>query len=191
MINWNCITNVLSVTGRPREIEKFMAAVKGKRGPEEESHFSFNRIVPMPKELMGTMIGANIINGVCCEQWRDIGSDGAPEAISAEEQERIKVAAGGCKDWDEWNRKNWGARLDALHQDKPKVQRAANGKTVTVTYRFDTTWAPPMRVLEAVSKMFPTVMLNLCEDSEGYDHWNEYSIINGEITHTDTGHKRQ
>jgi hypothetical protein len=187
MPNW--ITNILAITGKPKEIERLMDAVKGERSAKEKTPFDFNKIIPMPACLKGITTGSRLLGGVKVSQWREMGDDGAPHAIDGEELERIKQEAGGCESWYDWSCKHWGTKWDACHPDEPEVQRASNGKTVTVIYRFDTAWAPPIPVLEALSKQFPTVMLSLHEDDEGDNQWDEWSIVNGKVTHTDSGLK--
>lgn len=185
MPNW--ITNIIDITGKPDDIKKLMAAVKGKRFDKAYA-FDFDKILPQPLALKGIQTGTTTIGGKTFRQWRDMGPSGAPEGIGEAELEEIKKETGGCASWYDWNCKHWGTKWDACHPDEPELQKAERGKQ-TVIYRFDTAWAPPMPLLVALSKQHPKVELDLHWDDEGDDEWHECSIKNGKVTDGADGKK--
>jgi hypothetical protein len=56
--------------------------------------------------------------------------------------------------WYNWNNRNWGCKWDArVH--------FAEAEENMLTYEFDTAWAPPIQVLETLSRDVPDVKLTL------------------------------
>lgn len=70
--------------------------------------------------------------------------------------------------WYWWNVRNWGSKWDAcevsLQIDEPN----------TLSYRFDTAWAPPLPAIEALCEQYPELLVTL--------HFEEEQGWGGEIT---------
>lgn len=74
-------------------------------------------------------------------------------------------------DWYNWQNQNWGTKWD-LAEDSTEVCREAGGLTVSSI----TAWCPPIAFLNAITKMYPTLVFG-CSYHEpammfcGYQEW--------------------
>lgn len=57
-------------------------------------------------------------------------------------------------DWHGWRVENWGTKWDVV--DVEDVSGENN-----LIYKFDTAWAPPLEIMQALSEKFPKVHINL------------------------------
>lgn len=178
MPNWT--TNIVTVYGAPKEVRRFMKAVKSKEG-----HFDFNSILPEPMELRHVSSGSCVIRGVSCREWFEIGPDGGRTPIVGKLREGLVKKYGAASAYD-WHCKNWGTKWNACHEDKPAYNSHTKAKA-EVIYRFDTAWAPPIPVYEAASKKFPNVTIDVYEEGEGDGTWHEYTFKEGVGHVTDQG----
>jgi hypothetical protein len=68
------------------------------------------------------------------------------------------------KDWYDWNIANWGTKWDA---SEVSVTEKEDGSAVQ--YNFNTPWAPPVSVLQRLSRKFPKVEFELqFEEEQGW-----------------------
>ena len=58
----NHIVNHIKVEGDTKSIKKLEKTVKGKHSDKTDNLFDFNKIIPMPKELVGTKSPADVIS---------------------------------------------------------------------------------------------------------------------------------
>lgn len=65
---------------------------------------------------------------------------------------------GPMPDWYEWRLENWGTKWDVTEVEVSTTNS-------TLTYEFDTAWAPPTPVIQKLSALFPDVRITL--------HYNE------------------
>jgi len=154
MPNW--CGNTVTISGEGKQVEKVKEFVKG-----EESHFSFESIVPMPKELRGT---------------------NAPNMNMEHAQQMTEKY--GYPDWYSWAHENWGTKWDLIEVyivDGPEI----------VTYYFDTAWAPPIPVMEYLAPRFPDVKITIEYDEPGMDFWGTMTWTEGILTHDETGPSRE
>ena len=89
---------------------------------------------PVPKEL-------HIVAGRC-------GADDNPEQIALEAQEKLNEAQYGYKNWYDFCVNKWGTKWDVEPYDAVEYDSVhdKNG----VTFGFDSAWAPPTGVYEAL-----------------------------------------
>lgn len=82
---------------------------------------------------------------------------------------------GGVYDycWYGWNQNNWGTKWNAY---------SAEISDDLLTVQFDTAWAHPDPVIEALSKSFPDepILVKYADEDLG-SNLGEYTILNGEI----------
>jgi len=55
----------------------------------------------------------------------------------------------GYSSWYEWSIDNWGCKWDISEVDEDYMEKSADGKTVT--FSFDTAWAPPTEWYDNIS----------------------------------------
>jgi len=77
-----------------------------------------------------------------------VGSDDNPEQIALEEQEKVNFAQHGYKNWYDFCVNEWGTKWDVEAYDKVEYddQHDKHG----ITFGFDSAWAPPCGVYEAL-----------------------------------------
>lgn len=187
MTNWT--TNILEVSGNPADVARLMKKVKGRGGGGEEPlPFDFDRIVPMPKELIGISTGSTKIGNTVFHEWYELGDDGAPQGITPEMQKEL-IKKTGAKNWHDWSCQNWGTKRNACHSEKPEVSK--DKRRTDVIYRFDTAWAPPEPVLRKLSAMFPKVDFHLYWEDEGDNDTHDWDIKGGKIVSQSDGIKEE
>lgn len=96
------------------------------------------------------------------------------------------IETGGCTGehpegvvcWYNWNIANWGTKWNGYHLELERGDE-------TVTLRFDTAWAHPFPIVEALSKQMPEAELTVAYADEdlGYN-LGSYTISDGEPTWT-------
>lgn len=121
---------------------------------DEDGEMTFNKVVPMPKELDETT---------------------SPVQDTVPEEERNKlVEKYGADNWYDWRCKNWGVKWDASEsgfwEDK-------DGWIIS----FQTPWAPPCEFMEKLSAQFPkiTFVLQFAEENRGSYPLGQATYIDG------------
>ena len=132
MPNW-CFNRV-EICGEPEEMDEFRELVKS-----EESAFDFNKIVPMPEELVNTTKGSNHV-------------------VSEELIEKY-----GADNWYDWSISNWGVKWNIDISEEQDVQDEGD----YIQYTFDTAWGPPHEIFYAIRKKFPDLGISWFFDEPG------------------------
>ena len=100
----------------------------------EERVFSFQGVVPMPKELQIT----------------------SPAHTDEEKaQAEINLKKYGAKDWYDWCNLNWGTKWDASDSDISDEGRDEKGQEYFIRIAFDTAWCPPYEYLHKATQKYP------------------------------------
>ena len=123
---------------------------------DEDGEMTFNKIVPMPKELEGTT---------------------SPVQDTVPEEERNKlVEKYGADNWYDWRCKNWGVKWDASESGFWK-----DGDDWIIS--FQTPWGPPIEFIQKMSKQFDkmTFELQYADESEGWQPIGEAIISDGSV----------
>jgi hypothetical protein len=119
----------------------------------EEGEIDFNTVVPMPKELEGTISP----NG-----------DSTKEGKNTSEKLIEKY---GSDNWYDWSCVNWGTKWNGV-TDNPYSE----GEGII---HFRTAWSYPEGFIEALSKKFPNELIEFeWEEEQGYGE--VFTIQNGE-----------
>lgn len=157
MPNWTY--NMLTVkAGTPEEIDDFVSYARtftieprsaftmDTSGPSYETEvLDFDRFVPIPEMLKRT-------------PHLPPETDPNHAAIRAMiEGNRRQHGAGTAY---EWHCDKWGTKWGACHTEMQEPWTDSAGNRL-VEYTFDTAWAPPVPVIEAMSKMFPKLHITL------------------------------
>ena len=147
MPSW-CQNEVTVVSTSEKEIDKFVDFVK-----DGDNHFSLNKIIPIPDELVGTRVPTQIISQEEYDNFElsktDIEFDiGVP--ITKEMSHRFKRAH-GYDNWYDWSVDNWGTKWDVNCQSTQKDSSSQ------VKYYFDSAWCPPEGIYHYLQDMFPDI----------------------------------
>ena len=132
MPNW-CYNRVEVFIEDEKELKRWKETVESK-----ESKFDFNKIVPMPKELEGTVKGSNHVPS-----------------------EELKKKY-GADNWYDWSINNWGVKWNVT-VDEGEVDDDGD----FITYTFDTAWGPPHEIFYALRKKFPDMSISWFFDEPG------------------------
>lgn len=188
----NHVTNCLIIGGvsedRLKEIRTAIAGVDKESGKVEP--LDFNKIIPMPPELMITS-GGYTDYGLVVQHPEMAGSPHVWVKTLAEAEERLAKASPedkenalkegeqayqnikkyGCKDWYNWSIANWGTKWGAYG-----FQQVANDKEII----FDTAWATPYPVIQKMSEMFPDATFSVTyADEDLGQNCGRYTMQNG------------
>lgn len=131
----------------------------------EESLVDFNRVIPSPEELdkltaeykvFETQEEVDAYQREKEEHYSKFDDFlsahyiGKTHAITHEEQVRLQETYGAALDWYNWNVKHWGTKWNAY-----SVAEVEGG------IRFDTAWAVPVPILNALAAKFPDAEISL------------------------------
>lgn len=148
----NHITNQLTVEG---DYERIFAETQGDIFDESESlEFDFNKIVPMPKELNITSDGLlmwlkedrfNMRAGKTIDDLKKLLMKAELSEVENFAKGVVNLKKYGYPDWYEWCCDNWGTKWNAY-----SVKKLEPG-----TIQFQTAWAAPIPIFEALSAKYP------------------------------------
>jgi hypothetical protein len=173
----NHITTRLTIIGTEEQVKQVREAIKGER---EEQFIDFNKIAPIPKELVGTESPLKIIsqeeydiqelkiaNDDLTENERNWGiSRGLTQKLADEYKKKF-----GYAEWYGWQNANWGTKWNAYDQcsiDENVIE-------------FQTAWSTPFSLLVNLSLMFPEVTFEVRYSDEDFGYnVGEFTLLGGE-----------
>jgi len=123
---------------------------------EDGERFTFNGVVPMPKEL-------------------DIPSR-FPKTKELEELENANIEKYGHPNWYDWRCEKWGTKWDAIDT---YLNSEIHNDYVMIT--FDTAWSPPLSYYEALTMKYPLLTIDVQYEECGMDFAGEISYYDGEV----------
>jgi hypothetical protein len=126
---------------------------------EGDSKFSFNKVKQCPPEL------------------REYS---APQRN--EQKAGYLLKKYGAKDWYDWCIENWDTKWDA---HDVVLDESTWDDQLLLEYRFETAWAPPIKVIQELSKKYPDLKIHLSFDEPGmgFSGWQLY--VGGEETRSE------
>jgi hypothetical protein len=178
MPNW--VRNNVTFSGNEEVIERMMNEIKGER---EEQYIDFNKIAPIPSELVGTQSPTRIISQEEYDKQEErIAKDeltegernwGVSRGITQEMANDFKQRFGHT-DWYGWQVSNWGTKWNA-------TDSIEFGDGI----EFNTAWSTPFELLLKLSEKYPEVTINVryADEDFGYNV-GEYTLLNGEEIET-------
>ena len=119
MPNW-CNNNATISHTDPAKIQALADAIN-------EGKFC-NHVIPTPEDL-------NIVAG-------RVGDDANPDQIELERRTKENIEKHGYANWYDFQSSRWGTKWDVDAYEKVEVENN------TITFGFDSAWAPPMGVYE-------------------------------------------
>lgn len=140
MPNW--VSNGIVIEGSDTDVQEFLEKAKkvheapsGYRIDEDDS-FRFWNFIPVPKEV-----------------WDEYYPNGEG-SLSMDDQKR------NPNNWYDWNINNWGTKWEAC---RPSTDFELNHthKTGTAHIEFDTAWAPPEFVFQAMVAQHPNLKFKI------------------------------
>jgi hypothetical protein len=169
----NHVTNILKVSGTNYTITRMLDVIRGETtDPDYPNVIDFNKIVPMPDLLSHIGSGRTTIDGVVYDQWY---FDPAPndDYMTIDRpltpQELRTLQQYKHDNWYNWSCDMWGTKWNAYSQS---IDTVSNERLDTViVIEFDTAWASPDPVIQALAEMFPTLRFNLsyADEDLGYN----------------------
>jgi hypothetical protein len=189
----NYCTNRVQVSGPTDEVAVFRAACF--RTIEDEFCFDFESIAPMPTALKNApddpdaRHSTSLLRFLAGHEldWSDVyhirqaqnlnsadlpTSDAArdylaanPKIADAGKHGMEMTAAHGAMNWYEWRRRFWGTKWNACETGITSEQ--------PLDFLFDTAWGPPLPLLLAASRMYPTLTFNCIFIEESMDFGGE------------------
>lgn len=147
MPNW-CKNN-LKIKGNGEKVLELLELMK-----DEDGEMTFNKLVPMPKELEDT-------------------TSPTPDTMPIEEKNRL-MDKYGATDWYSWRCDNWGVKWDASESGFWK-----DGDDWIIS--FSTPWGPPCEFMKKLSAQFPkmTFILQFADESMCDYPLGQCTYING------------
>jgi Ferredoxin-like domain in Api92-like protein len=147
MPNWT--TNTIYANGSEKDIAAFIEAVKW-----QDQIFDFDRFIPMPELLKHTSAGSREIEGKAVKAWYVVDpvnpfADGGVRCFTPEEEAELALI--GYSNWYDWSCAHWGTKWNACHAEM--IDRGDG----FIAIRFDTAWAAPLPIFEAMLERFPTI----------------------------------
>lgn len=167
MPNW-CLCN-LGMSGSKKDINKVLELISGSEknetGLEEKTAFDFNKVLPMPPDLIGTISPAR-------------GEEVAKQVELAKKH--------GYGNWYDWRLANWGTKWNP--NDVEVVDKSPCLDEVETTEKeihFATAWSPPLPIVEILGKKFTNVLFVLKYFEPDMLFAGEFGIKGDSITRSD------
>jgi len=160
MPNW--CTNRVTITGDPKDVKEVKDFLKASEEGEEVV-FSFQALVPMPTELIGSRSPATVLDTQkeVDEYNAEHATDRFPHtAISLKTSTKLKLEY-GTDNWYDWCNENWGTKWGACD---PTLD---DDEEDYIVYRFDTAWGPPNEIYDALIGRFKNIHVQWFYDEPG------------------------
>jgi len=156
MPNW--CENRVTISGDDEDIVKFRELMEGPDHHGTESIFSFNRLIPMPIELIDTTSPPTIKE---TQTECDTHNTGENHCIAVT-QNTVDVLREkyGAYDWYSWATNFWGTKWQPTEVE-------LDADTDCLVYRFDTAWGPPEGIWTAIQEQFPKLHIMWFYDEPG------------------------
>jgi hypothetical protein len=160
MPNW--VSNTLSITGSAEDIADFKEKASQPKttlwdGKEEidEAVLSFMNFIAPPQDALAS--------------GEYYGTHGWSEG---------KEVGRTPNNWYEFNSREWGTKWDASDEE------LTDESEMYLSYSFQTAWAPPTPVFQAMAEQHPTLVFEIhCVEEQGWGV--DYEGRDGELTTTD------
>jgi len=159
MPNW--CNNRVTVNGDITIVKRFQEFVKS-----EEEPFSFDSILPMPKELHEVQSPVIIKTQKEVDDYKEKHKDDAMVSGFPITQDTYNslMEKHGCTTWYDWANDMWGTKWDVRG-----VTLIDYGEDGELQYTFDTAWGPPEGIHSTLVKEFPDLAITWFWDEPGME----------------------
>jgi len=197
----NHVSSNLTITGPGDDVRRFVSAVdRSAGGKVVGEELDFAALVPMPKELVGTISPIHIRTQAEIDarwaEWNRRKQAGELKdweikeekpwglGITQEASDAL-IAKYGSDNWYDWAHCNWGTKWGAYDTGEWEVTDDETSGMTTATISYNTAWSPATPFFERVSLMFPTLVFDTEYADEGGGFVGATSFENGEISDHD------
>ena len=158
MPNW--CENRVTISGDAEDITKFRETMEGPDHHGEDSIFSFNQLLPMPKALIDTTSPPTIKE---TQDECDTYNTGENHCIAVTQTtvDTLREEHGAC-DWYSWANNVWGTKWQPTEIE-------LDAEEDYLVYRFDTAWGPPEGIWGAIQEQFPKLHITWFYDEPGME----------------------
>jgi hypothetical protein len=154
MPNW--VHNIVTISGDPATLDQaidqlnrpFTIHHEDEERTLDSPVFSFWNIVSPPPAALPTYFAV-----------RD-PMDAELTAKGVAIEDRFAYTEQHSMHWYPWNVRNWGTKWDVYDAGEGTTTKSRHSEN-TVTYTFDTAWAPPVEALTNLSAQYPTLTIEL------------------------------
>ena len=168
----NHTANNFTVTGPKADVLRFVAQAKGNDVTTgERTDLDFNKLLPIPKDLIGTSSPTRIMSQEEIDNmWADWNKRKAEGNLSSFEKERPMglgitqdkhdefILKYGYDNWYDWCVFNWGTKWNAYGVTEWTINEGHwNGDNSSATIYYETAWSPATSLWLNVSKDYPTL----------------------------------
>jgi len=195
----NHVFNSLNVSGDDKVLKRFIKMAAETESGEKEDfatgkmekysahrHISFNKFIPMPKELDITSDGmvnylSNPFSGKTpIEQIVDSIKKADAKTVKNFVQAILNLNKYGHCSWYEWNVAHWGTKWNAYDINEPEIVKGS------ATYHFNTAWSPPIPVVKRMAEIFPALRFELVYEEES-DFYGKLVCQDGAVIEDTSG----
>ena len=201
MPNW-CYTD-FNVSGPCEDITRFREAIRGS-DDSGETPFDFNRLVPMPSALGGTIADSGTAYKVyhgdaqpileypwvknlkieTVEQLRT-HFDADPKHRTTADQWNANIEKYGAPTWYEWRCEHWGTKWNACDAE---ITDNVDG---SLHVQFDTAWSFPFPIFEKLVAAFPQLFFEGSAYEPNFDFFIKFEGRSGDFTCEDDDDARK
>ena len=128
---------------------------------DDDRRVTFRKIVPMPSALENTSRRGDAIH------ISYVDAEGIHRDRPATPEELAAIEATGFATWYDWRDAKWGVKWDASQSHASKGDRC-------ITLRFDTPWAPPEPIADAIRERWPEAEVTGGWIEEGYQSCGQF-----------------
>ena len=201
MPNW-CYTD-FTVSGPTEEVTRFREAVRGSDN-SGETPFDFDRVIPMPSELLETINDAGTAYDVYYSNAEPMLSypwvkalgistvealrehfDADPERRATADKWKANIEKYGAPTWYEWRCTHWDTKWNASYAE---VTENGDG---SVHVQFDTAWTFPFPIFEKLMVDFPTLVFEGSACEPNVDFYITFEGRNGKFACEDDEEARE
>lgn len=129
---------------------------------DKKSVFSFHAFVPVPREVMLAPYDENRLKEVAAKYPEWFGR--FPNLLSGYD----------------WEHKNWGCKWGA--SEAHISEQGGSDDDYSVTYDFETAWAPPITFMDQLAALYPNLQFSLSYSEPGMNFAGDVEWNDGECT---------
>ena len=168
----NHTANNFTITGPKDDVLRFVAQARGNDVTTgDRTDLDFNKLLPIPKDLIGTSSPTRIISQEEIDtMWADWNKRKAEGNLNSFEKERPFglgitqdkhdefILKYGYDNWYDWCIFNWGTKWNAYDVTEWSINEGHwNGDNSSATIYYETAWSPATALWLNVSKDYPTL----------------------------------
>lgn len=122
----------------------------------------------MPEESRGSReaVIAEMAKRYAANQYTTLLRDTYPTYQSLADAYKRNIEVGGHKTWYEWCNQNWGTKWGAVDFN---LETPPPFETGVLEMTFNTAWAEPLQIFEALHARYPTLRIKYVAEHEGDD----------------------